>query len=320
MAIVKRPWTSEDNSDRRTRALVELATVGLIGAGTFALFTPFSISILLGAATSVVTFIGMYSAYRFEIPENTSALVVGPDEQLQVGQGWYWKKRGEVVNADNVTSSGVRPAIEMRETIEGSDKGNRIEFVGYFGFTVSNIITFNNVGSEDQATGIIARRVKSDFKDYCSDEMRRDGQLKETDSVILEESRIRADFITFIQGRAQRYLNDYGVAVSWGTTLIDNIDYDQNTKRIRQERAESVTKARAERERQNIITDGVDDKRLALAADNESKGVNVEAFELDVNIGGDPAIAGMVAEVAKNPAVLGAAASAARAKSTGDKK
>jgi hypothetical protein len=319
MAIAKRPLVDEDNSERRTCALLELATVGLIGAGTFALFTPFSISLLLGAATSVVTFMGMYNAYRFEIPENTSALLVGPNSQLQIGQGWYWKYRGEVINADNVTSSGVRPAIEMKETIEGSDKGNRIEFVGYFGFTVANAITFNVQGSEDQATGIIARRVKSDFKDYCSDEMRHRGQLKETDSVILEESRIRADYITFIKRHEQTYLDDYGIAVSWGTTLMDNIDYDLNTKRIRQERAEAVTKAKAERERQNIITDGVDDKRLALAADNESKGVIVEAFELDVNFGGDPAIASMVAEVAKNPTVIGAAANAARARK-GDKK
>lgn len=320
MAIIKRPWTDEDNSKRLTRALVELATVGLIGAGTFALFTPFSISILLGAATSVVTFIGMYNAYRFEIPENTSALVVGPDEQLQVGQGWYWKKRGEVVNADNVTSSGVRPAIELREAIEGSDEGNRVEFVGAFGFTVNNTIVFNNLGSEEQAVAVISRRVRSDFKDYCFEKMRGGDKLKETDAVVLDEKNIRKGFLDFIKVHAQKYLDDYGVDVSWSTTLLDNVDYDEITKDTRRAAAAKLRSAKVERSRQDILTDGVEDKRLAFAADEQSAGVKVEAFELDISVGGDPAVAGAFGKMLENPAAVGVVANAARAKTTGDKK
>lgn len=314
MAISKRPWRDSDNAARRSRALLELGTVGLIGALALGLVFSFSFSIFGGLIISGLSFLAMREEYRFQIPENTSGLVVGLHSQLQVGQGGYWKHRSETISADNVTSTGLRPAIELREAVEGIDEGNRVQFVGALGFVVKDTIAFNILGSEGQAVSTISRRVQSDFKDFCFEEMRTGDKLKVTDEVILSEKTTRTEFIEHFKGLEATYLRDYGIGISWANTLLDNVDYDDDTKQARRDRASAVRAAHAERERQNIITNGVKDARLALAADKGSQDVKVEAFELDIHVHGDSAVAGALAQAVNNPAIIGAATTAARSK------
>lgn len=285
-----RKFTQSDSADRFARAMAEMAIVGALSMSFTLLFLPLWVSLALGVIAGCVFFWNSWDTYRFQVPENTSKLLIGPSYRLQVGPGNWWKFRGEDLKLDNVVSTGVRQ-IEVTENVEGSDTGNRVSFTGEIGYLVVDTDRFNSLGDKASAESVVRNALSSHFKSFCDISMGDTAELQKTEKVVERREDIRQKFLPFLATMSQVYLG-LGIQISSPATLIKIIDYDAETKASRRTEAETRRKASVEAARIKIITDvakvGGFDPLLALAADAGSGDVTLEEKKFNISVTGDP--------------------------------
>ena len=314
--VKKGPFTAYQNEKRFRRAILECGAIsavvpfaGIMLSTLSGSILPLGISMLAWPAFAASVFLKQRGNFRFQVAEKNQRLLVGPGYTMTVGPGHWWKYRAEDIKSDNKFFTGLAEPIKVEDTLEGKDTGNRINFCMVAAYNVVDGERYNGLGSAERARELVIGRIFSDFKTrFCYHAMRgTDGKLLATETVLDNENTVRSGFAPFLNELEADYLSSFGIQIDLGATRLENIDYDEETKALRREVARKLQLAKAERQRQDTITEGVADPRLALAADSESSDVTVTAFELDIVAKGDPDIAKALAESARAVAGTGIA-------------
>lgn len=321
-------FTTSDNSKRRNTALREIAAIGAIAAATVNLITsaPWWICLPVFAVTGSWWYIKNLTVFRFALTENTRFLLTGPGgSQLEVSSGDLggntnpWKYRREDSKSDNQVSTGVQPILKTSVSIEGSDVGNRVEFKGQIAWRICNLTNFNARGSAAQASASVIDALTTDFKRFAGDEVKKGGKgLRTTEDVVLKEDESRDAFLPFMLDaeRISRY-EQMGVEIVPADTLLEDVDYDEETRKARaafmQRRREGEGEAARIDKILGVASSHNIDPRLALAADRASGDVSIHQTGFKIEITGDPGTVEAVTRAVGNPAVTTALVTAATA-------
>jgi hypothetical protein len=323
-------FTSYDNSKRRLTAMAEILGVGFIASATVNLFTsaPWWVCVPICASASGWWYIKNLTVFRFALTENSKVLLTGPGgSQLEVSSGDLggntnpWKYRNEDAKADNQVSTGVQPILKLSVAVEGKDTGNRVKFEGQIAWRICNLENFNRRGSVAQATDSIISALTTDFKRFAGDEMKKGGQgLRLTEDVVLKEDESRDSFLQFINSPENVARNEQmGFEIVTSETLLEDVDYDDETKKARaafmQKKREGEGEAARIDQILKVASEQGIDPRLALAADRASGDVSIHQTGFKIEVTGDPALVEAAAKMAGNPAAATALATVATAAS-----
>lgn len=263
---------------------------------------------LIGLCAAAGFFMMWREDFRFEVPENSTAVLTWDDQQYTVSPGIWWKAMGADVKEDNRFTS-ERKITSGKDSIPCKN-GARLEVAYGIQWSIIDAAVHNAVGAA--ATD---KRLRSHAERYFGEIARNGGQgVPEGEQILLNKDTIAREFEehfendgSFILDLARRF----GVRAELG--YFDSpLDYDDATKKTLVERYRRAQILADARDTQSAGVSNLETSLKLLAAIDGQSDVSIrdQAFKLDVAVTGlDPEAAKALTELLRaNPALLAALA------------